>query len=100
MRLHEFAFCAFATFFVSSESHAGDYSVFRGEVGAGTCIVQDSTAAAPQYPEKLATKPTLKEACEVARTLKTENPGEARKCYSYVSDTVVACLANGVTLNP
>ncbi|TKB20445.1 MAG: hypothetical protein E5V75_05095 [Mesorhizobium sp.] len=91
---------AFLFVLATTGTSLADYSVFRGDVGTGTCLVRDAKSAGPQYPEVLTTKPTVEQACSAAKSYKTDNAGEAKKCYTYVDDTVATCLLKGVTLKP
>lgn len=91
---------SFMFFSALTSAALADYSLRRGNVGTGTCIVTDATAVGPPYDQLVANKQTVEQACLLAKSLKTETDGEAKKCSTYVKETVTLCLAHGVTLSP
>ncbi len=75
---------------------AADWQVRRSN-SSGTCSIQRSDSQ-PPLGKLLSTKPTKKEACQECRSLKTEDPGDSKKCFDYTPNTADVCHAEGVDL--
>ena len=75
---------------------SGDWNL-RRNTGNGTCSVQPADSA-PQLGAFLAKHPTRKEACEDAKTRKTDDAGDTAKCFTYTSGTKNECKKDGIDL--
>ncbi len=86
----------FSTAIWSTVASASDWQVRRSN-SSGTCSLQPSDSQ-PPLGKLLATKPTKKEACEAAKSLKTEDATDTDKCFDYTPNTVNLCRPEGVDL--
>jgi len=78
-----------------SASSSGNWDL-RRNVGNGACFIQPSDSS--PIGALLKTHPNRKAACEDAKARRTDDPGDASKCYGYTTGTKDECKAEGVDL--
>lgn len=86
-----------AAFVASTASaSAADWQVRRATT-SGVCSIQSSDSQ-PTLGQLLTSKPTKKEACEAAKSLKTSDAADSSKCFDYTPNTRSFCQGQGVAL--
>jgi hypothetical protein len=98
MKKHQVALCVavVAGLLVPTVWSSGDWNL-RRNTSNGACSVQPADST-PQLGTFLAKHPTRKEACEDAKSRKTDDATDTNKCLTYTSGTKDECKNDGVDL--
>jgi hypothetical protein len=90
--------CGIVFVFVISSGIVADAGwQVRRNIGNGACSLQPADAS-PIGGSLLITKPTKREACEAAKSLKTDDAADSTRCFDYTPNTMALCHAEGVDL--
>lgn len=79
-----------------ASSSSGEWNL-RRNTGNGACSVQPVDSM-PQLGQFLAKHATRKEACEDAKSRKTDDAADTAKCLTYTNGTKDECKQDGVDL--